>query len=137
MVGLETKKAKKDKQVIKLVQNETSPADRIPVIQVWWYVSNVYGQILAYLAQAAYLALIAYWSCKCGGGRIEAGARPWSNDQQRADHHSQWPVSDTVALRRGMTSLGRDRKRMKYRPSREFLAILLLSEVGFCFFPQT
>ena len=117
VVGLGTKKAKKDKQVIKLVQNETSPADRIPVIQVWWYVSNVYGQILAYLAQAAYLALIAYWSCKCGGGRIEAGARPWSNDQQRADHHSQWPVSDTVALRRGMTSLGRDRKRMKYRPS--------------------
>ena len=54
------------KRKIKVAQNETSHTDCIPAIRVWqaWLQIGQLNQILAYLA------LIAYWSCKCCGGRV-------------------------------------------------------------------
>ena len=133
-VGLKMKKVDKGCKrkiwwEIMVAQNETSPPDCIPVIQVWWwwYVLG-FDCILACRLDhiLAYLALIAYWSCKWWwqghdlGQMISTGHWPallWP------------PVSDTllVALRRGMTSLGQDGKRMNYRPGQEFLSISLIS----------
>ena len=71
-VGLKRKKVdrrckRKIWQEIMVAQNETSPPDCIPVIQVWWwwYVLG-FDCILACRLDhiLAYLALIAYWSCK-------------------------------------------------------------------------